>query len=277
MTQPTRHGFSLIELSIVLIILGVVIGGILPFVSRSQQSSKEGVTQARIDHIMIALERYVAAFGALPCPATATNAVNATGIGTASASATAGSHCANSYTSASYTISSVTHLIASGGSVPTAELGLHPRYLLDGWGNRFTYVVDPDLTRCTDYPNEPASIKVINGSLDSMVGDNSITQWATGGGQPGDNFDPDTQGVAVVVISHGAEGGGYATANGVVIDTTSGGNLEGENALQTGSSFSGHFWFSPPNPGITSEANHFDDVLRYRTKAQLPAPPAVCP
>jgi prepilin-type N-terminal cleavage/methylation domain-containing protein len=115
-----EQGFSLLELAIVLLIVGLLLGGlIMPLGSRVDQQRIES-TRQQLEEVREALTGYALANDALPCPATpASN-------GQASATATG---CTRQH-----------------GFVPAATLGLpggrNPdQLLLDAWGNPLRYSV----------------------------------------------------------------------------------------------------------------------------------------
>lgn len=119
--SPVRqHGFSLLELAIVLLIVGLLLGGlIMPLGSRMDQQRIE-TTRQQLEQISLALVGYALAHDALPCPATPASS------GQASATATG---CTRQH-----------------GFVPAATLGLPgsrntDQLLLDAWGNPIRYSV----------------------------------------------------------------------------------------------------------------------------------------
>ena len=66
-SRPT--GFSLIELAIVMLIVGVLMSGFLQFYSVMQQKKQYDATNQRLRDIRTALTLYVITHGNLPCPA----------------------------------------------------------------------------------------------------------------------------------------------------------------------------------------------------------------
>ena len=115
-----EHGFSLLELAIVLLIVGLLLGGlIMPLGSRMDQQRIE-TSRQQLEQIREALTGYALANDALPCPATPASS------GQASATATG---CTRQH-----------------GFVPAATLGLpgsrnEDQLLLDAWGNPLRYSV----------------------------------------------------------------------------------------------------------------------------------------
>lgn len=118
---PRREqGFSLLELAIVLLIVGLLLGGlIMPLGSRVDQQRLD-TTKQQLEQVREALVGYALANDALPCPATAASSGQASATGTG---------CTRQH-----------------GFVPAATLGLpgernQDQLLLDAWGNPLRYSV----------------------------------------------------------------------------------------------------------------------------------------
>ncbi len=119
-----RHrGFTLVELTIVLIIVGLLVGGMTVALSSLQDSANIKETQRRIALAHEALLGFAASNGRLPCPAAAPNAGGSESPSTGTGACTA----------------------ALDGFLPGTTLGLSPSdeqgYFLDAWGNRIRYMV----------------------------------------------------------------------------------------------------------------------------------------
>ncbi|MBN8279758.1 MAG: prepilin-type N-terminal cleavage/methylation domain-containing protein [Gammaproteobacteria bacterium] len=121
-TKP-RHrqsGFSLVELAIVLLIVGLLLSGLIMPLSARLDQQKVETTRQQLEQIRQALVGYALARDALPCPATPTSS------GLASATATG---CTRQH-----------------GFVPAVTLGLpgarnRDQLLLDAWGSPIRYSV----------------------------------------------------------------------------------------------------------------------------------------
>lgn len=117
-------GFTLIEMAIVLVIVGLLLGGILMPLSAQIDQRRISETQKTLDEINQALIGFAIANGRLPCPASAISA----GI----ESPAGGGVCTNPF----------------NGFLPAATLGLPQTdglgYTADAWGltqNRIRYAV----------------------------------------------------------------------------------------------------------------------------------------
>lgn len=119
------HGFSLVEMAIVLVILGLMLGGlVLPLTAQIDQNHRTQ-TRLSIAEIQAALLGFALLNGRLPCPASATSNGLEDPLG--------GGICNHPY----------------DGFVPAVTLSIRPTdadgYALDGWGsganNRLRYAV----------------------------------------------------------------------------------------------------------------------------------------
>jgi prepilin-type N-terminal cleavage/methylation domain-containing protein len=119
-TKCRQQGFTLVEMAIVLLIVGLLLGGLLPILSSQVDQRHVSETSKQLDEIKEALIGYAVINGRLPCPAYSTGAESpATGTGI----------CDHPY----------------NGFVPAATLGLSGTdssgFAVDSWGNRIRYAV----------------------------------------------------------------------------------------------------------------------------------------
>ncbi|MFO1243087.1 MAG: type II secretion system protein [Rickettsiales bacterium] len=138
----TAHGYSLLELSIVLAVLGLFAGGLATFVTRDQSAKNISLTNARLDEIDDAIKRYYVRNGYLPCPASATTAESSASFGASTDCTIAAPAGTTDVTPATGTSTDALRK----GVVPFRELGLSPRYMYDAWNNRINYTVIKALT-----------------------------------------------------------------------------------------------------------------------------------
>jgi prepilin-type N-terminal cleavage/methylation domain-containing protein len=207
--QNHKNGFSLLELSIVLTIIGILLSGSLQVCFSLQEKKQYDVTKQRLGDIRTALALYAATHGNLPCPASP-----------------AGNYSADDCTQGTDPMPGVErynidppHLPTDGkddvwtGLIPMKELRLDNEQIQDGWGNEFTYAVSRRLTLPNGMRGNPLPLGII-----SVVDEN--------GGNVLDK--PDTG--RYVVVSHGPLGAGAWTQQGgrKPCDETT---LEGRNCL----------------------------------------------
>jgi len=140
-TNNKYSGFSLVELSIALVIVGFMIAGTLTVVKMQTDAANVSQTNAKLDKIERAIQLYYETSGFLPCPAepTLTSTSANFGLGRNGETATSNPSVLNS-TGATCT-GAVNISGAYLGAVPTRTLSLPDDFMFDAWGNRFTYVV----------------------------------------------------------------------------------------------------------------------------------------
>lgn len=132
-TPCTRRGFSLVELSITVAILGVVAALGLQMAASNADRTAIAVSRERLAVIDDALVRYFRIYGRLPCPASRTVAPSNTSEG---------------IEDCTLTVFSGTTIGGGviGGALPYRMLSLPRMFSLDGFNNRFNYVVTKNLT-----------------------------------------------------------------------------------------------------------------------------------
>lgn len=203
------RGFSLIEMAVVLLIMGLLVAGLIGPIDTQFEARDRQQTLTGMERALDALYGFAVTRGRLPCPDTDGDgepdpAFNAADINSA--------QCTN-----------------VEGFLPWAALGITQG---DAWGNRVRYRVSaPSFTW-------PDSDGLCNGNSQNELdlcargnitirnrGDNP----ATSGSQEG-KFDYITASeVPAVLISHGRNGYGATGINGVAHDAPTGGD-EAENA-----------------------------------------------
>lgn len=138
MSQNTKKGYTLLELAIVLVIVGVISAGALVALKVQLDSEKVISTTQNMKTIEDALLSYFAHNGYLPCPAD---------LSEATTNATYGTSQYSGAPRACTTIAGGVYSIADGsdavymGAVPFKTLGISNDFMFDGWDNKFSYVV----------------------------------------------------------------------------------------------------------------------------------------
>ena len=135
-----QQGFTLVEMAIVLVILGFVLGALLLPLQAQRQSAAQAQTENTLENAKQALLGYAQQQGRLPCPATAAS----NGI--------------ENQTPAGSGICS-----QQVGFLPSATLGLQPAvngFAIDAWNNRIRYAVTQ---------------AIVNDIAQTSVPDNSFT------------------------------------------------------------------------------------------------------
>lgn len=238
-----RKGFSLIEMAIVLVIIGLITTGGIEIARRTKDTGKAEKTAATMTLSQQALQVYVIRFGCLPCPANGALASSDPNVGL-SEDATGATYAPATCTS--------NQCRTTDGVLPWRSLGLSEMETVDAWGGRLRYIVATGL-----------------GAPDSMV------RQGVGGFPTGDieihNLDattnPEQSQAAYGIASQGSDQSlALSAVSGVQRPDLwgqagptagQGMNAAGGLALAYGSYL-----------GVTG-ATHFDDIIRFRTGAQV--------
>jgi prepilin-type N-terminal cleavage/methylation domain-containing protein len=209
--RAMTRGFTLIEMAIVLVVVGLILSGGLLAVTPVLQGSRVTETNAKLDRIEDALLLFGIQNGCLPCPATGSIATGVANYGTAR-------HAAGYYTSGCATASNL--CVATAGVVPWLNLGLSEDDITDAWGNRISYQLSSGTTTtCT--ASTPLASRNNNLQLSGGFARNStlpscypygtlaVNNAAGGAIVPGV---AGQEGAAYVLVSHGPDGEGAWTA-----------------------------------------------------------------
>lgn len=295
---PSPHrlsrGFTLIEIAVVIVVLSLLLAMLAGIATAMVGQQRREATRQKLAGVETAIALYVSQNKRLPCPAdgrlvsTDSNAGLERPLGGVACQVVTG------------TANSQTH-----GVVPWRTLGLSEADVTDGWGNRLTYRVAPELVLATamDFTNcDPGG----SGALASGFCDSACTTATF----PGSCTPPSTYtaskglkirtlsstltlvmspshspstGAAYIVISHGENTEGAYNNLGVLqSSTTSSGSLEaGNNAANvafahaTSTALADASAFVDDFPSYSTGTGHFDDfvvrpsILTVATKAQL--------
>jgi len=231
--NPSRSicsGFTLLEVAVVLMIVGLLLGGLLVPLSAQMEQRNITDTQRSLSEIKEALIGYALTNGRLPCPA----APNTTGL----ESPIGGGACTNFY----------------NGFVPAATLGLagtdSAGYAVDAWGNRIHYAVtswnsaSPAFNDVFTTANGMSTVGISNLLPTSLAVCSTATGISSSSCATGAWLTSSSMGVPAVIFSTGKNG-----AQG------SGGADEAAN-LDANQTFVSHL------PAGTGSANgYFDDIV----------------
>lgn len=247
-------GFSLLEISIVLLIISTIIGASITIFTNSIAQKQEEVTRERMRVIQKTLLDYRRAFHAIPCPAMLDQAIDSEifGLGTVSSSANCpddgGTGYAPNYSDGDVYV----------GTVPVRTLKLPDEFMFDGWGRRFTYAVDDDVTQLNAF----SGIAVDAAAGDITIQDNTGASITTA--------------AIYAIVSHGENGhGAFPRVGGsrVRLDST---NANEQNNCSCDDSanftaFNRTFVQGPYDEDPLNVDNNFDDIVLYGTRASMRA------
>jgi len=204
MTRAGERAFTLVETSMVLVIMGLVIMIVFPALTAFRQSMQTTATHNNLAALMRATAAFAQANGCVPCPTPAST--TGSGFGRVRGDAS-GDGCQNDCT-------------IHEGIVPYVSLGLSAQTAKDGWGRWITMRVDPALVvnfgvipptaPCLAGDAEPSC--VIGQSRKGLCRSGLSTTNRVSVTIPGGA----TQEAALIFVSHGANGWGAFRADPLV-------------------------------------------------------------
>ncbi len=269
--RQIRQGFTLIELSIVLLVISVLVGGSLSVGMTLLEANRIATSKEHIQAVVDALNDYAEENNHLPCPAVETLEPSDVDYGVGQGTEHRGGDGQPDEGNCTGSTEIDTTKRIFRGMVPIVELGLEGAKALDGWGNRLTYIVDEDLTFKGDTWTDNGSQKFgyANMGNPNLYDDQSLTApvLIDDISTQGDIVIRNDQGVngtdvstlaAFVVISHGKNGFRAHTNDGIRLPASADANEE-ENADNDDT-------FIQKLPSST-----FDDIVYYQNKWQIAA------
>jgi prepilin-type N-terminal cleavage/methylation domain-containing protein len=241
-------GFSLVELAVVVVIMGMILTMGIKMASSFQDRSAMSLTRSKQLAIKEALTSYLAVNGRLPCPA----------------SATASPISGDEDSTATFTCNTST------GIVPFKTLQLPRDYVVDGWDRFFTYESwwgDSPATYCGAVANNAnfTNVSLYNGTRTFHDGDGGCITIKES--QINNSAPIVTRYTAATIVSHGANGFGGYSSKGVQVDFSAVGatDPEKDNIIGHGSKTLHTFHTEPFN-------DKFDDIVLEISPNDLVAP-----
>lgn len=294
--RPSPHGFTLIEMAIVIAIVGLAAVMVIKASGGMLANEKRKTVRVTLDTVDTALANFVAIHKRLPCPADGRIASGALNAGVEQVTAASGA---------------CNPVSQQWGVVPWVTLGLSEQDASDPWNARLTYRVDPALAGSTPLPLlmnmsncDPSATGVaVAGACiapaAACTGSAACTSpanyllgkgldvWDGRNGVPGFNARQNNRttgtGAAYVVISHGPGGTGAYNGRGVLQPGSVAVNRLDERpnvnnqpvvlAATTLNAYrdaplndNGVLWATPPGPPQPAETQlYFDDYLSHPT------------
>lgn len=259
-----NSGFSLIELSMVVLILGLMIGGIVAVLTQESRRTKQVELKMKMDTIEKALGAFVKKNNRIPCPADGTYLVTNTYFGKEGGTVGAG-NCGNGATyngesrTADTTPPTANFLITyvAGGVVPVRTLGLADEYAFDPWGGRFTFAVDNRFTATDAFTTYQSNDTTGNITVGAEYGTTILTNAIT------------------VVISHGENSHGAFLLSGARKNAGSKNTFEQGNcncsSTASASPYQGLFFIMANTTVNNADLLYsYDDITRYYTRNNFP-------
>ena len=203
LSKYRQAAFSLLEMSIVLVVVALISTNLLSSYAAQRKISQFNETQKNLDAIKEALIGFAQTYGRLPCPAVPKLSDNQVLAGMEDR-VDANTPCSRNY-----------------GALPWASLGISGT---DTWGRRYTYFVSAKFSAPLSAPGT-SSFSLATGSGNDTAGTASIKSSSNGSTVASD--------LPAVIVSHGPNGFGAFTTTGLQISGAVGDELENANNTQT--------------------------------------------
>ena len=231
-----QHGFTLIELAIVLVIIGVLIGSFLGTLGARIDTTRRAEAKEDLENIKKAILGYAISSGGtfLPCPCTSDCDIDPDSTNPVGLEDRTGGACT-----------------AGAGYLPWGTLGLKPS---DSWNTLYGYWVDPAFSNS-------ASPFGVSGGGSGQVSTRSPDGTAT---------PLVANNVVAVVFTHGKNAYGGLGVEGIARPAIPAANVDELENADNNSSFISR----PPSPaGATTAGGEFDDMVfwisDYEIKARM--------
>jgi prepilin-type N-terminal cleavage/methylation domain-containing protein len=259
--SDSNNGFTLIEMAIVVVIIGILMAAGLRVASVQRDSAAYSATRTKQEAIKQALINYLRNNQRLPCPDTKVGGGNTPSPGTISFGIAAPPDGIENRAAAAVVPDVTVGCDVRFGVLPWVTLGLPRDAAIDGFGNFFTYAVSADPSSANDW-NETATFNT------GLLGGFTVNSRANNALAVSLN-----EIAVVVVVSHGKDGLGAWAVKGTqnVMPLTSSALLldEGENANDVGATY---YVIRDTNNDSTSNGGAFDDVVLPITPGELTGP-----
>ncbi len=263
-----KSGFSLIELSVVILIISIIAAGAISVSGTFLISTKNDLTDKRLGAIYRALGVFLAKNHRLPCPAPINKYKSKTGsnYGKESGNAPTTSSDRSCVDSGVYSSNLESKLVY--GMVPVNTLGLSDDVGEDGFGSKLSYIVHEDLT-VPNYDDTSGGVNV-GFSYYTETDSEMIQVYQLPSGNK-------ISKIAFAVISHGQNKLGSFNANSAIQNSTTGiSTQEGYNILSNIVGTTADFGYDPAiTPArvtftsINSVDEGFDDKVFYKNRDEL--------
>ena len=249
-----NQAFTLVEMAIVIIILGMTTGLVLKTQKVTKPDACYAKTQAQMVEIKKAIEAFVQKNGRYPAPSFRRNILDQNDQSTFGLEMDYDSKSNKAVDHSTTLVDGVVF-----GALPFATLGLPIEFDSDCWGNRFTYKVSRNFTSisCQNWLDKAKGMITIHDG-------NRGTDIVTGG---------TTKGAVYAVISHGADGVGAVRSSSTSLSMN---NLPIDYQWCSASSYTpGHVPLDITNCDLNTVVNvaafnqgdipenHFDDVVMW--------------
>lgn len=244
-----QKGFSLVELSIIVVIIGLLTAGLLSGNSVNRETFSIDKYEDHTAEIDMAIKRFFKAKGFLPCPASGNLEVDTENFGRATDCNEPSVAGAVDTTPTGGTATDTIRI----GVVPTRSLGLPDSYMFDKWGSRITYATVKQLAKnASDYDN--FSTGLTNGVIEVRDGHDQLLSGGT--------TDDVT---SYILIGHGKDRKGAYTKAGITGIECGLDELDGKNCDNDAS-----FTLSTIEDKVQGTGYYYD-LVSFKKKSDMTA------
>lgn len=241
--MKSEKGFTLIELAIVLIIVGIVATMLIGFMTTILNSAKLRENNTKLEFIQAELNRFLQTRGRFPCPARLDAPIDGVNFGEEVLADCTGGAVAGTFRAVGRNIPETPALDwVRAGAVPTRAMNLPDEYAFDAYGVRFVYAVTEHMANADDYLNNIGTVfmRDLNGN----------------------NMTNPVNSAAYVLLSHGPNKSGGFTRDGVRIG---GGCAPPITAAEQQNCGYGRL-YQASIVSIDEPGNYFDDQVKYYSR-----------
>ena len=237
--HKVNQGFTLVELAVVLVIVGILLSSVLGTLGSRLENSRKTETKKELAEIKLALIGYSYVYGRLPCPDC--SAVSGSCLGTDVGDGISdhdGTTCDES---------------EKTGFLPWSTLGVGKG---DSWSTRYGYAVQNEYTNLAI----PFSL---NSTASANIQEPNFVADSTGG-----TSQALATNVVAVIFSHGKNGYGGAGEGGVARAAIPADNTDEKKNTDD----DGTFYMRPETAaGATIAGGEFDDIVIWISEFELKA------
>ena len=244
--QLNPRAFSLLEMSLVLIIISVILSSGLNIATSNLKNSKNNVTKERIKEIYKNLGVFLATEKRLPCPSSLKLKESDANYGNESLNSYGNCTNNNSSPENSFVSSSNGNIIIGG--IPNKALNLGSDFAKDGFGNRLFYVVDKNFISV-------GGAKVVTDDNFVKINENGSILTISK--------------ARLIIYSTGANSKGAVVASNATKITKSTDADEAENDVPLVNSSTNIIDFNDVLVSSSAGNENFDDIMFYRTRNQI--------
>ncbi len=250
MNKPSQHGFSLIELSIMITIFGLLMAAVLQTQVTEREETIISDTESKLDEVERAIVYFFVQYGHLPCPSRLDQKVGDAGYRESS-------DCSDPAQAGVVHIDPDDDYHVRVGGVPTRTLGIPDRYAADEWGNTISYTIIRDLgidqaTYDTYAPTQTSGyFQVVDGTGAVLHGNDS------------------SELVGYVLTSHGPDKKGAYTKQGITSVDCGNTAVDSENCDYLVAGDEDRMFVTRAINDQASGANYFYDLVRWQSTATL--------